>query len=98
MNTPLKQLILIETGLLALFVLLGNGMRSVATMTVSVSQGEFASFLNISVERTDILIEVLIGGAVMALAIAPFVINSHTARKVCLATAVLPVPAMPLSG
>ncbi|BDW89704.1 hypothetical protein [Thalassospira tepidiphila] len=89
MNTPLKQLILIETGLLALFVLLGNGMRSVATMTVSVSQGEFASFLNISVERTDILIEVLIGGAVMALAIAPFLINSHTARKVCLATAIL---------
>ncbi|MFV1853276.1 MAG: hypothetical protein ACMZ66_21670 [Thalassospira sp.] len=89
MNAPLKQLILIETGLLALFILLGNGLRSVATMTVSVSQGEFASFLNISVERTDILIEVLIGGAVMALAIAPFVINSNTARRVCLATALL---------
>jgi hypothetical protein len=89
MNSSLKQLILIETGLLALFILLGNGLRSVATMTVSVSQGEFASFLNISVERTDILIEVLIGGAVMALAVAPFVITSRSARRVCYVTAAL---------
>ncbi|MHC8492810.1 hypothetical protein ACTU44_08855 [Thalassospira sp. SM2505] len=89
MTSPLKQLVLIETALLGLFILLGNGLRSVATMTVSVSQGEFASFLNISVERTDILIEVLIGGAVMALAIAPFVISSKTARRVCIATASL---------
>lgn len=78
----MKQLLFLQGVLLVVFVLLGNGLRSIATMTVSVSQGEFASFLNISVDRTDLLVELLVGGAVMALAVAPFLITPRTARRV----------------
>jgi hypothetical protein len=77
-----KRLIVLQGMLFIVFVLLGNGLRSVATMTVSVSEGEFASFLNISIDRTDLLVELLVGGAVMALAVAPFLINPRTARRV----------------
>lgn len=78
----MKQFLVLQTFILALFVLLGNGIRSIGTMSVSVSQGEFASFLDISVEKTDVLVEVLLGGAVIALALAPFAISVKTARRV----------------
>ncbi|MGO4570186.1 hypothetical protein AB4Z52_35465 [Rhizobium sp. 2YAF20] len=70
-------------------MLLGNGLRSISTTTVSVSQSEFASFLNISVEKTDVLIELLLGGAVLALALAPFVISLRSARKIAVIFAVI---------
>jgi len=78
----MKQLLILQGMFLVIFVLLGNGLRSVATMTVSVSQGEFASFLNISVDKTGVLIEILLGGAVMALAVAPFLINPRSTRRI----------------
>jgi MFS family permease len=84
----MKQLLMLQGMFLVVFVLLGNGLRSIATMSVSVSQGEFASFLNISVEKTGVLIEILLGGAVMALAIAPFLINPRSARRVATIAAV----------
>ncbi|MCP4277915.1 MAG: hypothetical protein GY779_16340 [Gammaproteobacteria bacterium] len=64
------------------FVFLGNALKSVITSTVFLSQGEFASFLNISVDKTQILIELLIGGSIMALALAPFILNGYRARKI----------------
>src|SRR4051812_31626574 len=78
----MKQLLILQGMFLVIFVLLGNGLRSIATMTVSVSQGEFASFLNISVDKTGVLIEILLGGAVMALAVAPFLINPRSTRRI----------------
>jgi hypothetical protein len=85
----MKKFFAIQTLILGLFVLLGNGIRSIGTMSLSVSQGEFASFLDISVEKTDVLVEVLLGGAVVALALAPFMISFKTARRVALISAFL---------
>jgi MFS family permease len=85
----MKQFLAIQTLILGLFVLLGNGIRSIGTMSLSVSQSEFASFLDISVEKTDVLVEVLLGGAVIALALAPFLISFRTARRVALISAFL---------
>jgi hypothetical protein len=78
----MRQLLAIQGMVLVVFVLLGNGLRSISMSTVSLSQGEFASFLNISVERTDILIEALLGAALVALAVAPFVIFARSAARV----------------
>ena len=58
-------------------------------MSLSVSQGEFASFLDISVEKTDVLVEVLLGGAVIALALAPFMISFRSARRIAVFSAFL---------
>lgn len=85
----MKQFFAIQTLILGLFVLLGNGIRSIGTMSLSVSQGEFASFLDISVEKTDVLVEVLLGGAVIALALAPFMISFRSARRIAVVSAFL---------
>lgn len=85
----MRRLLALEGLILAVFVLLGNGLRSISTTTVSVSQSEFASFLNISVEKTDVLIELLLGGAVLALALAPFVISMRSAKKIAVIFAVI---------
>ena len=85
----MRKLLALEGLILAVFVLLGNGLRSISTTTVSVSQSEFASFLNISVEKTDVLIELLLGGAVLALALAPFVISMRSAKKIAVVFAVI---------
>ncbi|PWV95622.1 hypothetical protein DFR52_10917 [Hoeflea marina] len=85
----MKRLLALQGLILAVFVLLGNGLRSISTTTVSVSQSEFASFLNISVEKTDVLIELLLGGAVIALAVAPFVLTVRNARKVAVIFAII---------
>lgn len=85
----MKRLLFIEAMILGLFVLLGNGIRSIGMTTVSVSQGEFASFLNISINRTEILIEALLGGALIALLLAPFVISRRSAIRIARNAALL---------
>jgi hypothetical protein len=85
----MKQLLLFEALILGVFVLLGNGIRSIGMTTVSVSQGEFASFLNISVHRTEILIEALLGGALIALVLAPFVLSRRSAVTIARNAALL---------
>ncbi|MBL4906790.1 MAG: hypothetical protein JKX94_05000 [Sneathiella sp.] len=70
------------------FVFLGNAMKSFITSTVFVSEGVFASFLNISVDKTQILVELLIGSSVMALAIAPFVLSRERAQRIATLSAV----------
>lgn len=80
---------LLPSGLLLLvFVFLGNALKSVVASTVFVSEADFASFLNISVEKTQLIVELLIGSAVMALAIAPFILNAATARRIAVLAAV----------
>lgn len=85
----MRKLLLIEAMILGLFVLLGNGIRSVGMTTVSVSQGEFASFLNISVHRTEILIEALLGGALIALVLSPVIISRRSATRIARNAALL---------
>lgn len=81
--------VLLPAGLLLLvFVFLGNGLKSVVASTVFVSEADFASFLNISVEKTQLIVELLIGSAVMALAIAPFILNTRTSRRIAVMAAV----------
>ncbi|MEH6631112.1 MAG: hypothetical protein V7776_09805 [Halopseudomonas aestusnigri] len=71
------------------FVFLGNALKSVVTSTVFVSEGEFASFLNISVDKTQILVELLIGSSVMALAVAPFLLTRDRAQKIATLSALI---------
>lgn len=87
----MKRLLTLQFIVLAVFVLLGNGIRSIGMSTVLVSQGEFASFLNISAERTDMLIEAIMGGSLVALALAPFLITPHGAMRLARNAAVLAV-------
>lgn len=74
--------------LLVIFVFLGNALKSVVASTVFVSEADFASFLNISVEKTQLVVELLIGSAVMALALAPFILNPRSARRIAAIAAV----------
>ena len=48
--------------------LLGNGLKSVVTSTVLVSEARFASFLGVEVERVALLMEAIVAGMVVALA------------------------------
>ena len=64
------------------FVFLGNALKSIVTSTVFTSEGDFASFLNISVDKTGILVELLIGSSVLALALTPVILTEARARKV----------------
>lgn len=87
----MKRLLTLQFIILAVFVLLGNGIRSIGMSTVLVSQGEFASFLNISAERTDMLIEAIMAGSLVALALAPFLITPHGATRLARNAAILAV-------
>jgi hypothetical protein len=55
--------------------LLGNGLKSVVTSTVLVSEARFASFLGIEVERVALLMESIVAGMVVALALYPLVVR-----------------------
>jgi hypothetical protein len=84
----MSRLLLPSGLLLVVFVFLGNALKSVVASTVFVSEADFASFLNISVEKTQLIVELLIGSAVIALAIAPFILNAATARRIAVLAAV----------
>ncbi|WP_106744515.1 hypothetical protein [Yoonia maritima] len=60
--------------LLIALVLLGNGLRSVISSTVFVSEGTFASFLKISVSQTSAIIELLLGAVLLSLLISPWML------------------------
>jgi len=55
-------------------ILLGNGLRSVISSTVFVSEGTFASFLKISVAQTSMIIELLLGAVLLSLLVSPWMI------------------------
>lgn len=77
--------------LLALLIVLGNGLRSVVTSTVSISQGSFASFLSISVEATTVLIEQLMGAVLLSLLIAPWLMQRFRTHPLAVAMTMLSI-------
>lgn len=66
-------------GGLGMAALLGNGLKSIITSTLFISEGAFASFLTISVERTNFIVELIVGSMVIALALAPLLITQRRA-------------------
>lgn len=66
--------------LLLALVLLGNGLRSVISSTVFVSEGTFASFLKISVSQTSAIIELLLGAVLLSLLVSPWLISRYSIR------------------
>jgi MFS family permease len=66
--------------LLLVLVLLGNGLRSVISSTIFVSEGTFASFLKISVTKTSVIIELLLGAVLLSLLVSPKLIDRYTER------------------
>jgi hypothetical protein len=67
--------------------LLGNGLKSVVTSTVLVSESHFASFLRIPVERVALLMESIVAGMVIALAVYPLAARRFEVRGVALVAA-----------
>jgi len=67
--------------------LLGNGLKSIVTSTVLVSEARFASFFGIAVERVALLMEAIVAGMVVALALYPLVARRFAVRSVALAAA-----------
>ena len=62
--------------------LLGNGLKSVVTSTVLVSEARFAAFLGIAVERVALLMETIVAGMVVALALYPLVARRLDVRTI----------------
>ena len=62
--------------------LLGNGMKSIVTSTVLVSEGTFASFLGVPVARVALLMEAIVAGMVVALAAYPLLLRRMTPRAI----------------
>lgn len=73
--------------------LLGNGLKSAVTSTVLVSEAQFASFLGIAVERVALLMEAIVAGMVVALALYPLVVRHFAVRGVAIASALVGVAA-----
>ena len=69
--------------------LLGNGLKSVVTSTVLVSEGRFASFLGIAVERVALLMETIVAGMVVALALYPLCVRRLSIRAAAIASALV---------
>ena len=67
--------------LLFALVLLGNGLRSVISSTVFVSEGTFASFLKISISQTSAIIELLLGAVLLSLLVSPWMISRFSIRS-----------------
>jgi hypothetical protein len=67
--------------------LLGNGLKSIVTSTVLVSEARFAAFLGIAVERVALLMETIVAGMVVALALYPLVARRLRVRTVALGAA-----------
>ena len=68
--------------------LLGNGLKSVVTSTVLVSESRFASFLGIAVEHVALLMESIVAGMVIALALYPLAVRRFEPRGVALGAAI----------
>ena len=67
----------VAVGGIALF---GNGLKSIVSSSVLVSEQQFAEFLRISLERTGLLMESIMAGMVIALAVCPIVLQRISPR------------------
>ena len=65
---------------LAGIALLGNGLKAVVTSSVLVSEAQFAAFLRVSPERVAVLMETIVAGMVIALALCPLFLSRLSAR------------------
>ena len=73
--------------------LLGNGLKGIVTSTVLVSEAQFAAFLGIAVERVALLMQTIVAGMVVALAVYPLVLRRISARTIALLACGLAVAA-----
>jgi len=69
---------LLVLGGIALF---GNGLKSIVSSSVLMSETQFAGFLRIPVERTGLLMEGIIAGMVIALAVCPILLQRYSPRS-----------------
>ena len=60
--------------------LFGNGLKSIVSSSVLVSEAQFGEFLRISVERTGLLLESIMAGMVIALAVCPILLQRSSPR------------------
>lgn len=65
--------------------LLGNGLKAFVTSTVLVSEASFASFLGIPVERVALLMQTIVAGMVVALAVYPLLLHRLPVRTIAIA-------------
>jgi hypothetical protein len=65
---------------LAGIALLGNGLKSIVSSSVLVSEAQFAALLGISTENVAMLLELIIAGMVVALAACPLLLQRLSAR------------------
>ncbi len=61
--------------------LLGNGLKALVTSTVLVSEGAFAAYLRMSPEQVAVLMQMLIAGMVVSLALCPLLLQRTSARR-----------------
>ncbi len=64
---------------LAGVALLGNGLKSIVSSSVLVSEGQFAALLGIAIEQVAVLLELIIAGMVVALAACPLLLQRMSA-------------------
>lgn len=74
-------------GLLVLFVLPGNGLRSVISSAVFVSEGEFAGLLTIGIDKTSLVIGLLLGAVLVSPLVAPSLMRRIPPREAAAAPA-----------
>ncbi|MFO1305505.1 MAG: hypothetical protein U1F54_17395 [Burkholderiales bacterium] len=67
--------------------LLGNGLKSIVTSTVLVSEARFAAFLGIAVESVALLMETIVAGMVIALAAYPLALRRYPVRAIAIVAA-----------
>ena len=60
--------------------LFGNGLKSIVSSSVLVSEAQFAGFLRISLERTGLLMESIMAAMVIALAVCPILLQRTSPR------------------
>jgi len=84
-GSPIPANGLTAFAVLAGIALLGNGLKAVATSTVLVGEARFAAFLGIPVERVALLMQTIVAGMVLALAVYPLLLRRHSVRTIALA-------------
>jgi hypothetical protein len=68
----------VALGAIALF---GNGLKSIVSSSVLVSEAEFARNLGIPVERTGLLLEAIVAGMVIGITLCPVLLQRMSASR-----------------
>lgn len=74
---PPATAVLVVLGAIALF---GNGLKALVTSTVLVSESAFATSLRMSPEQVATLLQTMIAGMVVALALSPLLLERYRVR------------------